>query len=662
MELVFLYVNKSNNEYISKQGFNFSPNIVFEVEYINEVYVLSSKDTDNKIPKGFFGDKECVQNVTAVVGENGSGKTTLLNEIMSIRGSVKDTDHDEAYNAYFESEYENDKKIAIFYENEELVCYHNIDNLKINADVNEVYLYQGSEELQKMLCNNTGIASVSKIYLSNSIYSIAWDGVSTDGNIDEVYLNVNSVKTLKKIFYQNKCRNITSCFGGYAQYQDIIIDNRTNENFQQLLDVIYMRYLSDNKLESIVTKNIKRDLLVRFNIYTKVLQNYFGNFDSDDNREQPLIKHHQLTKRILNQFNVELIKNDIFIVLYFNLLYELIVYKRMEAVNDEVSIADKNGLIDYIDILLKNLEMDEDEYAYYFIEAYEEICEFEELMSQCEQEICLLPVSDMGYLKRLILKYNTDLYIKFEKLIMKSVFSRKYSFIVKYIEIGGLELASGERALINFFSWIHFVQSFKEISNDVTYSLKKNILLLIDEIDLYCHPLWQQKILSYLLKEIEIQFPQNKVQIIFTTHSPIVLSDVPKCNVIYLKKRDEYQNCEVDDMEIHEETFGANIYKLFDDSFFLGKRGQIGEFAKEKIQEIINCIKPHIVDNKLKYPQIDKEKAISLKEEILLIGDSLIREKLYTMLLKCQDKQENVRDKKIRMYEEKLKLLKNGEL
>ena len=52
------------------------------------------------------------------------------------------------------------------------------------------------------------------------------------------------------------------------------------------------------------------------------------------------------------------------------------------------------------------------------------------------------------------------------KLIKKSVFERKYSFVLKYIDIQGIELASGERALLNFFSWIYFVPKFTQIMRE----------------------------------------------------------------------------------------------------------------------------------------------------------------------------------------------------
>lgn len=41
MELLYLYINLSEREFIEKKGFNFSPNYNFEVNYQNGTYDVS---------------------------------------------------------------------------------------------------------------------------------------------------------------------------------------------------------------------------------------------------------------------------------------------------------------------------------------------------------------------------------------------------------------------------------------------------------------------------------------------------------------------------------------------------------------------------------------------------------------------------------------------
>lgn len=59
-------------------------------------------------------------------------------------------------------------------------------------------------------------------------------------------------------------------------------------------------------------------------------------------------------------------------------------------------------------------------------------------------------------------------------------------------------------------------------------------VVLIDEIDMHLHPSWQKKIISVLNKI----FP--KVQFVFTTHSPSVLSNVSNKNVLILDNFEIY--------------------------------------------------------------------------------------------------------------------------
>lgn len=70
-------------------------------------------------------------------------------------------------------------------------------------------------------------------------------------------------------------------------------------------------------------------------------------------------------------------------------------------------------------------------------------------------------------------------------------------------------------------------------------------VVLIDEIDMHLHPSWQKKIIS-VLKKI---FP--KVQFVFTTHSPSVLSNVSNKNVLIL---DNFEIYSLENM-----TYGKDI-------------------------------------------------------------------------------------------------------
>lgn len=337
-------------------------------------------------------------------------------------------------------------------------------------------------------------------------------------------------------------------------------------------------------------------------------------------------------------------KDDIVLVLYENLLFELIAIKRLKK-TDLKEFTNKDELIEYID------EMVKDKNKECFKDAYEEIKLYERCLEKCSRYSCLLPKGDLAYSTSIKIKYQSEELSEFFGLIENSMFNNKSSFVLKYINIEGLDLSSGERAMLNFFSWIHMISYYNKIGTNVKESTFDNILLLIDEIDLYCHPSWQQKLLNHLIREVKFIFKEKNVQIIFATHSPIVLSDMPKSNILYLKKTDG--KLLIDKNENHSETFGANIYKLFDDAFFLEKQGQIGEFAKMKITSLIK----EVMD--IKEHDYDSEYMNQLKNKISLIGEPLIREKLLSMLVRTEyNDSMDLREKRIMLYEERLKQLK----
>ena len=232
MELVFFYINQTSSKFIEKKGFNFSANYNFNVEYFDGRYVLKQNECNVRLPEYFFDDKGCITNITAIVGENGAGKTTLLNQISNYYGSVKDKLHDLQYEEFFSQRYEEDKTIAIYLDDAKLVCYHNIDNFENETNVETIFLYQGSAELMNIVKNNRAFENVSKICLSNSMYSLE-DGVSTHRSISKIALNVNSLKTLKNIFYKKKCRNVSSCAGGYYEFQDILCNAKSVNEVSQ---------------------------------------------------------------------------------------------------------------------------------------------------------------------------------------------------------------------------------------------------------------------------------------------------------------------------------------------------------------------------------------------------------------------------------------------
>lgn len=89
------------------------------------------------------------------------------------------------------------------------------------------------------------------------------------------------------------------------------------------------------------------------------------------------------------------------------------------------------------------------------------------------------------------------------------------TFVAKYIKLGTQILSSGERAYLNIITRLSLLLNHNKFKRDLQKGLSKNVLLLIDEIDLYMHPEWQRRIINELVNFINKYFNDNRLQIIF---------------------------------------------------------------------------------------------------------------------------------------------------
>ncbi|GHV88043.1 hypothetical protein AGMMS50267_04030 [Spirochaetia bacterium] len=77
-------------------------------------------------------------------------------------------------------------------------------------------------------------------------------------------------------------------------------------------------------------------------------------------------------------------------------------------------------------------------------------------------------------------------------------------------------------AYILVWTWEEHIQAAKLLGKPVV----NQITFLIDEIESHLHPSWQRKIIKALLSVMEKLSPDVKVQLITTTHSPLIMASV----------------------------------------------------------------------------------------------------------------------------------------
>jgi hypothetical protein len=182
--------------------------------------------------------------------------------------------------------------------------------------------------------------------------------------------------------------------------------------------------------------------------------------------------------------------------------------------------------------------------------------------------------------------------------------------------------SSGENALLDLYSRLFYSMNEKikrrEGENQKPFEY---LYILIDEGELGFHPQWQKEYLLKLLDFINQLFKGYKVQLFLTSHSPFLVSDLPKTNLIFLERDND--KTKVTDPGI-EETFAGNIHELFTNKFFI-KDDVTGAFAHYKIkQELVD-----IISNQFPLRNIERVKTF-----ISILGEPVLKKQLFEMLKK----------------------------
>ena len=203
-----------------------------------------------------------------------------------------------------------------------------------------------------------------------------------------------------------------------------------------------------------------------------------------------------------------------------------------------------------------------------------------------------------------------------------------------------LNLSTGEAALLDLYAAL--LGGIREIDDKT-----KNVIILLDEPDSRLHPEWSRLFLKRLTDLLGTQFFGGyQFQIIITTHSPLLLSDVAQQDIICLKQTE-------DGIHIEHPKFGlmGNLNDILLDSMFLSS--PFGAFAEEYTNKIIKDI--HKLEKKLQETDgtdslhvessVGKEIEL-LQERIELINEPYIRESLNNSIKNLLNRYESQKSKK----------------
>jgi predicted ATP-binding protein involved in virulence len=558
MELVYLWVEEYKN--IRNQGFNFSPR--FECEFDGENLKVCDKKKNecknNEYLENFFGENI---NVTAIVGGNGSGKSRLLSAIL---------DNVNEHNI-------SDDRIKPF-----IQCYFDKDNKKLVIESysllsNESQINSPDIDCELIKVSDTGIIKNSDFrdkmffyhYKNDLDYPINYNKYGTYNEKiikftepnkpnNKIDLEIEEEKKLKKLLFL-----IDS-----TKYS--IDENKFFVPYKVWLQKENVRFLGKNRTNDskyIELKNqfkpqnkIKELLLLENILFIKNL--------SEENSNEDLFQDITLPSFDINTINITQ-EIDTFRTNFLSLNFQSKIDECRKNIKDNhnrdnykeslvINECEKSlNLFKNIDTIVSILKQEYNESTYY---------PKSELINNNEPNIKLI--------------MNLPRFLKIE--LIDSRTGVEYS-----------ELSTGEKSLLDV---VYSIKNIIELR--IKNHLSNSIFILLDEIESYLHPNWQKNLIQYIYNFIKIY--SIDIHIILTSHSPFILSDIPKENVVFLDKIDEKTekkypklnikglkngNCINVSKHIKLKTFGANIHTLLSDGFFMSD-GLMGEFAKNKIEEI----------------------------------------------------------------------------
>ena len=230
---------------------------------------------------------------------------------------------------------------------------------------------------------------------------------------------------------------------------------------------------------------------------------------------------------------------------------------------------------------------------------------------------------------------NFDNRIDFEKLYLDYEKLEKNALDLKYYGFRAIDefyynMSTGEANILKVMSYVKWLQM---------NSSQGTCQLVVDELESGMHLEWSRTLINFLVNYIN---KINKIggmtfQLIFTTHSPYMLSDIKPGNVIMLEKN---QGTGYSEGKVLQNTFAKNIQEIMKENLI---DNIYGDFALAKIDSMIS---------RLNGEEVEEGNEEELLKEIHLISEPILRNKLLDMY----DKKYNTSESSIEKQLQKLNL------
>lgn len=608
MRLAAVYISENSMPYVFGknhigQTLNLGGEYLYEMTEINGKTKISKKVKNSHFIENFW-ENNIIQ-ISAIVGVNGSGKSKILElikigcELVIENGKKSDIvwSH-KAGQFLFHTPYLTENRASE--DNDNVFNLSKLSQIKNdtrheNMDFNGHWEYHNSERLKRTI-----------LFIENEIFKKKFDdlNITTFDNI-----TIKFLKIAKEDW--NTSRNFSPYFSALKKIKDAEWTN-TEIQLQEKFKITEKEELETNSEYHKESQKLRLRLTVLESIILKV---------------------HSILEATGNKF-----------------LEEGFIEGKAFPLDDE----------------FKKIKSTKDAFFWFIRKAYFEL----------RGNKFYLPINEIENFVNIILRFAekdnaidnyTVLTVDFKNT--KEIFDAYQSFLISFKDVFTYDetvfitfhpdksLSTGEMSFYELFSSLSYanyrIQNRLDVENYKDPIKFNNYIFLLDESDLGFHPYWKRKYIKFLCDIVPTIFTNKTIQFIITTHDPLTLSDIPNNNIVYLKKEKNITKIlSLDENERPMKSFGANISDLLSNSFFI-EDGLIGEFAKNKIQDVIEYIngdKNRPDKNWISSPQI-------AKKVIDQIGEPYLFDKLNEMFLEVFPE---FKDDEIKRLEEKLIRLKNG--
>jgi hypothetical protein len=146
--------------------------------------------------------------------------------------------------------------------------------------------------------------------------------------------------------------------------------------------------------------------------------------------------------------------------------------------------------------------------------------------------------------------------------------------------------------------------------------------IILDEPCLHFHPAWQRNLVKYLVDLVPKIISGTQSQIIFSTHSPLTVADLPKHHIQFMKI-DADDNISVSIPDVDFNTFGGDPLSMYRTAFGI-QDGYFSGFARDKMEEYFDPI--------IKGRYFTPKEEVLMRKFVEMVGDETVRYKLKQLI------------------------------